>query len=186
MRSPAERVRDEWLVLRCQRGEPEAFDALIRAWEPRLAYYARRLVDDEAEAADVVQATWVRVVRGIGSLRDASRLAGWLYATLRRTALNHSRQTRRRLARVALANGHVEDPATAGDEGRFDDAERVHRGLAKLDLPQRELLTLFFLQDLSIDEIATVVGVPGGTVKSRLHHAKRELRRVLDEESRHG
>ena len=68
----------------------------------------------------------------------------------------------------------------------LDDAEQVHYGLRRISLPHREILTLFFLQDLSVEEIADVVGIPFGTVKSRLYYAKRALRTVLEkEEQRH-
>ena len=64
---------------------------------------------------------------------------------------------------------------------RFDDAEQVHYGLDRLSLPHREVLTLFFLQDLSLEEVATVLDIPVGTVKSRLYYAKRSMKKVMDE-----
>ena len=77
----------------------------------------------------------------------------------------------------------VEDDST---EPSFDDAEQIHYGLSRLSLIHREMLTLFFLQDLSLEEIASVLEIPVGTVKSRLHHAKRALKVILEpEESSH-
>ena len=64
----------------------------------------------------------------------------------------------------------------------FEDAQQVHRGLSKLSLPHREALTLHFLEDLSVDEISQLLSVSPGTVKSRLHYAKRALRTILEEE----
>jgi RNA polymerase sigma factor (sigma-70 family) len=79
------------------------------------------------------------------------------------------------------------DPIEPTDDTfHLENAELVHFGLSRLEVPQRELLTLYFLDDLSIAEIATVLEIPPGTVKSRLSAARRELRRILDEEaSRH-
>ena len=68
----------------------------------------------------------------------------------------------------------------------FDNAEQVHHALDKLPLPQREALTLYFLEELSIEEIAEVLGVPAGTVKSRLHYAKSAIRNILSEGDHHG
>jgi RNA polymerase sigma-70 factor (ECF subfamily) len=68
------------------------------------------------------------------------------------------------------------------DQADFDNADQVHHGLAQLSLPFREVLTLFFLEDFSIDAIAEIVGVPPGTVKSRLYYAKQALRAVLGKE----
>ena len=64
----------------------------------------------------------------------------------------------------------------------LEDAEQVHYGLGRISLPHREILTLFFLQDLSLEEIADVLGIPFGTVKSRLHYARRALKAVLEKE----
>lgn len=70
------------------------------------------------------------------------------------------------------------DPADEMVE--FEDAEHIHRGLLKLSLPHREVLTLYFLEDLSVEEVAVILGVPAGTVKSRLHYARLALRKVIE------
>ena len=75
---------------------------------------------------------------------------------------------------------NVEDDAGSFS---FEDAEQIHHALGRISLTQREVLTLFFLQDLSIEEIAQVVAIPAGTVKSRLYHAKRALKAVLKKEN---
>ena len=181
-----EDVARELLALRCRRGDRAALEELIRAWEPRLLYFIRRLVRDEADAWDILQETWMKVVKGIRALSDPQSLAPWLYRVARNTTLSHARS--RELPHEALEN-HPEtladDPA-CGALLEFEDAEQVHRGLASLSLPHREVLTLFFLEDMSVEEVATVLDIPPGTVKSRLHYAKRVLRKVIAEEgSRH-
>src|SRR5262245_11062787 len=171
-------VASELLALRCRRGDRPALDELIRTWEPRLLYFIRRLVRDEADAFDVLQAAWVRILNGIGSLSDARSLAPWLYRIARNTALSHLRS-------MATAQESLDDQpaafASLQADGQFDfaDAEQVHRGLLSLSLPHREVLTLFFLEEMSVEEVASVFGVPPGTVKSRLHYAKRALRKVI-------
>lgn len=178
-------VARELLALRCRRGDRAALEDLIRTLEPRLLYFIRRLVRNEADAWDVLQETWVRVLKGIGSLSDPGSLTPWLYRVARNTALSHARSRER--PHESLGDRPDEfagDPADGPLD--FEDAEQVHRGLLALSLPHREVLTLFFLEDLSIEEAATVLGVPTGTVKSRLYYAKRDLRKVLTEEtSRH-
>lgn len=167
----------EWLVTRCQRGEREAFDELIRAWERRLFIYVRKLVSDEEAAWQILQDVWLRVVRGIARLRDPQRFRPWLYQLTRRAVMDHLRVDYSRESFLEDdAVPTVEDPSI----GRFDDAERVHRAMDDLPPASREVLTLFFLNDLSIGETAEVLGIPPGTVKSRLHKAKGALRRALD------
>jgi RNA polymerase sigma factor (sigma-70 family) len=177
-----EDVARELLALRCRRGDRAALEELIHTWEPRLLYFIRRLVRDEADAWDILQETWMKVVKGISSLSDPQRLAPWLYRVARNTTLSHARS--REPPHEALED-HPEtladDPAS-GALLEFEDAEQVNRGLSSLSLSHREVLTLFFLEDMSVEEVATVLDIPPGTVKSRLHYAKRALRKVITEE----
>jgi RNA polymerase sigma-70 factor, ECF subfamily len=172
-------VARELLAVRCRRGDRAALEELVRTWEGRLLYFIRRLVRDDADAWDVLQKTWVRVLAGIRSLDDPRSLAPWLYRIARNTAHTHAR-------RAEWQHEPLDDQPDLGavdpaDEGiEFEDADRVHRGLLALSLPHREVLTLYFLQDLSVEEVATVLGVPPGTVKSRLHYARRALRKTIE------
>jgi RNA polymerase sigma-70 factor (ECF subfamily) len=181
MRRTAEAIYEELLALRCRRGERAALEELVRTWEKRLFYFIRRLVDNEANAWDVLQQTWVRVLSGIGALREPRSLGPWLYRAARHAAFNHG-QVRANYHR--LLQDYPAAPPAEDDPGRkdFENAEQVHHGLLQLSLPHREVLTLFFLEDFSIDAIAQVLDIPAGTVKSRLHHAKKALHAVLGKE----
>ena len=181
MQRTAEAIHEELLALRCRRSEKAALEELVRAWEKRLFYFIRRLVDNEADAWDVLQETWVRVLSGLGALREPRSLGPWLYRVARHAAFNHGqvRATYRRLLQDYPATAPAnDDPARE----EFENAEQVHHGLLRLSLPHREVLTLLFLEDFSIEAMAQVLDVPAGTVKSRLHHAKRALRAVLGKE----
>ena len=175
-------IYQELLALRCGRGDRAALEELVVCWEKRLYYFIRQLVDDEQDAWDILQQTWLRVLRGIGSLKDPQRLTAWLYRIARNTAFSHSRL---QAAYRAHLEEHPDTEWLDQDDTEFDreNAEQVHVALRRLPAVQREVLTLFFLEDLAIEEIADVVGIPPGTVKSRLFHAKRALRKILEEES---
>ena len=175
-------VARELLALRCRRGDRAALEELIRTWQPPVLYFIRRLVRDETDAWDVLQKTWIRVLNGIGSLSDPQSLTPWLYRVARNTALSHARS---REASHESLEDHPDAFTGDPDDGQleFEDAEQVHRGLLALSLAHREVLTLFFLEDLSVEEVAAVLGVPPGTVKSRLHYAKRALRKVIEGEA---
>jgi len=180
-----EAIACELLVLRCRQGRKEALEEMVRTWERPLFYYIRRLIDDEDEALHVLQQTWVCVLQGLRTLREPRKLPAWLYGIARKTALSHlrARYSERSLFREEQATRDSED----GDVHlSVDRVEEIHYGLSRISLVQREVLTLFFLQDLSLEEIASVLEIPLGTVKSRLHHAKRALKAVLkQEESSH-
>jgi RNA polymerase sigma-70 factor (ECF subfamily) len=166
------------LVTRCQRGDREAFAGIVRLWERPLFYYLRRLAPSEADTWDVLQDTWLRVFRAIQTLRDPRTLPAFLYTTARNVAL-----VRLRLRNEPEQEAAHPETGAAPDYAfiAFDDAEQVHHALDQLPLPQREALTLYFLQDLTIDEIAEVLGVPAGTVKSRLHYAKSAIRQIIQQ-----
>ncbi len=183
LRRDTSSIRQEQLVVRCKLGDNRAFDELFRLWESRLYFFVRRLVANEEDAWDVLQQTWVQVLRGIGRLEKTDRLAPWLYCIARRTAQHHWRG-RFRDESHRDEEIEVEDLAEADEDWNTADAEQVHAALAELQLKHREVLTLFFLQDLSIEDIGEVLEVPPGTVKSRLHYAKRALRGLLEAEDR--
>lgn len=182
------RVVERLVVLRAQLGDPDAHAELFRAYHPRLVYFARRLLGSHADAEEVVQETWLRVVRKVATLDDPGAFRGWLYRIARNLALS---RLRRRHPEVALGADPDADeapvpPELIEPEGadldllRSLDVRRVHAGLEALTPAHREVLTLRFLEDLPYEEIAEVVGTSVGTVRSRIHYARRSLRTAID------
>jgi RNA polymerase sigma-70 factor (ECF subfamily) len=180
MRTEAQIARDAWIAIRCKLGEPDGFRALVDTMERPLLYYITKLTGDPDGAVDVLQQVWIQVFEGFSRLREPAALRTWLYRIARGIALNRIRAetTRRRIERQAADISEMGDE----EEPRFDqtDVAALHAGLDRLGEQHREVLVLHFLEELSIAEIAEVVRVPTGTVKSRIHHAKRELRRWLE------
>lgn len=165
------------LAVRYQRGDREAFEGIVRLWETPLFFYLRRLAASEADAWELLQETWLKLIRSLGSLRDPQALPAFLYTTARNTAL--SRLRKRELEQVENFAEEVHDDSSGNDISVFDNADEVHHALDQLPLLQREALTLYFLEDLSLDEMAATLDVPVGTVKSRLHYAKLAMRKIL-------
>jgi len=169
--------RDEWLVVRCQLGERPAFDELIERWHDPLWRYARRLTGDDEAAQDVMQDVWLRVIRGIVRLRDGSKLGAWLFGIARRVLMD-----RLRAQYAAPPMSDLDVTALAAGDAALDLEEEIaamEHQLARLPLIEREVLTLFYLQELSLGDVAAVLDVPAGTVKSRLFRARQLLRREL-------
>jgi RNA polymerase sigma-70 factor, ECF subfamily len=174
-------ILQELLVLRCKRGDAQAFTELVRTWERRLFFFIRRLVATEEDAWDVLQQTWLKVTQGIRSLNNSRNLPTWLYSIARRTAMSHWRGYYREQSHIA-EKAELTGVADENENSEFENAERVAAALSRISLPHREVLTLHFLEELSLDEIAEVLGIPQGTVKSRLSYAKRALRAVLQQQ----
>lgn len=181
MRRTTEAVGEDLLALRCQRGDKDALEELVRTREKRLFYFIRRLVESEADAWDVLQQTWVRVLSGIGALREPGSLGPWLYRVARHAAFNHGKV---RATYHQMLRDYPAAPPAGEDTAReeFENAEEVHNALQNLSLPHREVLTLLFLEEFSVEEIARILDVPAGTVKSRLFYAKQALRAALGKE----
>jgi len=168
---------DELLSIRCQLGEPAAFDELIQRWHGPLWTYVRRLAGDDEVARELVQDIWIRVIRGIARLRDGSKLRAWLFGIARRTVMDRLRARYASPVETEIDLGEVPaDTWTSHDE---DDLQELERALARLPAVERDVLTLFYLDELSLGDIAGALGVPIGTVKSRLFRARRLLREEM-------
>lgn len=185
---PTQRARDEWIALRCQSGEPDAFAELVRTFERPLLYYATKLLRDEHAALDVLQNVWLKAFRGVRRLEHPGALRAWLYRLTHGLAVDRLRRERA-IERVEQARADQAPEAVIDEDASSDaidaDASIIHRLLDRLPVFHREVLVLHFLEDLPLADVAAVVGCPVGTVKSRIHHAKRALREVLQREG-HG
>jgi len=175
------------LVAEARRLQPAAWDRLLAAYQAPLHAYAAELIGDPEAAKDVVQEAFRRAVRHVGGLRDDARFGSWLFGIAHQQCLQHFRGDRRRRERFA-------DTPEAGeehpDEGlvdprqqlmRAEDAEQFLALLERLPAAQRSVLLLHVLEEFSLEEIAVITSVPVGTVKSRLHHARRALRSLVEE-----
>ena len=172
-----DRAQDEWLALRCQSGEPDAFEDLVHVMERPLLYYAAKLLGDEERAVDAMQDVWIRVFRGIGKLKDRPSLRSWLYRITYGVSID---RIRRDVSRERAEQVHSELlEEIADDTFENEDAAAVHRALDQIDLRHREVLVLHFLEDFEVAEVAAIVGCPEGTVKSRIYHAKKAMKELL-------
>jgi RNA polymerase sigma-70 factor (ECF subfamily) len=182
-------ILDELLVLKCRRGDAIAWKQLVERYQRRLFYFIRRLVDSERDAWDVLQQTWLGALKSIHGLIEPRTLRTWLYRIARNNAVSHLRKSLPDIAQsVDPADlRDVPDDATEETEQWPADAvPRLHEALAQLTVAHREVLTLHFLEDMPIQEIASIVNIAPGTVKSRLHYAKRALRELIDHENQEG
>jgi RNA polymerase sigma-70 factor (ECF subfamily) len=178
MNDRADRLYERVLVLRCQTGDEGAFAELVTLYSPRLRYYLRKMLDDAAAAEDVLQEIWFDVFRAVPRLADPAAFPAWLYRISRDRAWRTLRK--RRINQRPL----VEDDLTDDGEVGFsaEDAQRIHVSLDTLAPEHREVLVLRFLEEMTYEDIARVVGCQLGTVRSRIHYAKRALRRALEKE----
>ena len=174
--------REQLPVPQAKAGEPEAWDALFRRYQVPLYVYVFELVHDEQTSLDLVQETFIAAVRHIGGLRDDDKFGSWLFGIAHQKCV----QRWRKQNREEILLDEIPDAPDESENGpddllirREQEAEFMEL-LNQLPLPQRSVLLLHFVEDFSLEDIAGITGTPIGTVKSRLHYAKRALRKLLE------
>lgn len=183
MQRDSERVYDEYLVVAAQGGDHAAWERLVTRWQPRLLRHAWRLTGHADRAADLVQDAWVDIWKGLRRLEDAVAFPAWAFRIVtRRCHRAFDERDRERAGMRELTETSTESDEAAGAEAiaRDIDLARVRAAMAALPPAQRAALSLFHLEALSVAEIAIALDVPPGTVKTRLMHARRKLRAVLE------
>lgn len=175
---------DLWLIHRCRRGDPDAFAALYEAHRRTAYRTALYLVHDPALAEEILQEAFVTVFEQIGTLRSPGAFRTWLYRVVvsRATRALRSEGGRRRpLSLDAMAEQHL--PVAPDPEESAADSEEIallRNAIRYLDDDLRLTVTLHYFSGLSTAEVGAVLGIPAGTVKSRLHTARRRLAELLD------
>lgn len=178
MNANIQQIRDEWIALRCQNGDAEAFADLVRELERPLLYFACKLLRDEDKALDVLQDVWLKAFRSIRRLENPQSIRAWLYRLTRGLAVD---RVRKDVAQQQREARHAEERPDAVDEPSFtcEDAAALHKALDTLEIRHREVLVLYFLEEMTTTEVGAILDCPAGTVKSRLYHAKRALHAAL-------
>lgn len=169
------------LVLRGQAGDRAALERLAEKWYPRVAAFTFRLTGREEAAAEITQEVWLSVARSLRRLKEPTRFRSWLFSI----AANKSRdwirreQRRRRLSEDLLHEQADASSAPAVDEGA-PEIDRLREAMASLPADRQALLSMFYIDQLSVREIAMALAIPVGTVKSRLFHARNRIRQTLE------
>lgn len=167
----------EALVLAARSGQSGAHAALVELISPGFARTANALCGPLA--ADAVQDAWLGIVRALPRLHDPARFEAFAYRILANKCRDAIRRQRRDRIRLARASSRLHDrPMRPPPDG--DDRATVRDAVSRLSDRQREVVVLFYAAELNIGTIASVLGVPRGTVKSRLHVARNELRDMLE------
>jgi RNA polymerase sigma-70 factor (ECF subfamily) len=176
------------LISAARHHAPDAWDILLKRHQLPLYTYAAELLRDDTAALDIVQETFAAAVRHLAGLRDDRKFASWLFGIAHQKCVQHWRRVRR--DGDVFAAAPADDPPAEWPDPEASDprtlllqreaADECFSLVAELPAAQRSALLLHVLEDFSLDEIATITAVPLGTVKSRLHHAKRALRQLVE------
>ena len=173
-----EQLVDEILVMDCQSGSVKALEMLVTRWQKRLWRYACRLTGEPEAAWDVTQESWLGIVRGIYRLNDPARFRPWAYRIVTNKAHDWIRKDAR--APQVQADRITERQSQSNPESSetFSDLQNI---MCRLSAQSRDILTLYYLEEFGLAEVASILRIPKGTVKSRLHNARNELRKLWQE-----
>ena len=179
---PTRNGMDIDLVIRAQRGDEEAFASLAVAAGDRLHAVAHRILRDIELAEDATQQALLNVWRDLPQLRDPARFDAWSYRLLVRACYAEGRRTRQWTPNLRLLP--ADEPEVAEGLSSVVDRDQLERGFRRLSIDHRAVVVLHHYLDLPLDEIADLLGVPVGTVRSRLLHAMRGLRAAIEADAR--
>jgi RNA polymerase sigma-70 factor, ECF subfamily len=181
VKDTAAQVYERLLVLRCQAGDEAALSELIARYSPGLRFFLKKIAGRSSAADDLLQETWIDVYRKINRLERPEAFKAWLYRIARDKAY---RELRKRPAQpMSLAEDLPNTIATEEVDFTPEEAESVRAALDELPVEHRDVLVLRFMEEMSYENIAEVIGRPVGTVRSRIHYAKLALRAKLQSTS---
>lgn len=183
---PTSETETAELVRSWRQGDAQAFNLLVRRHQSRIFNLALNYVKDEEEAKDLTQDIFITVHRSRNALRDEGKFGAWLY----QLALNHCRNRYQRLRRRGFFRSRsIDDPdaplhLAGGDDpeqllAREDQDRLVRETIAAMPAAEKEILLLRDIDELSYEEISAVLGIPLGTVKSKLNRARLALKERL-------
>ena len=173
-----EKAFSEWLVLRCQQGHRQSLKPLLELWQPRYLAYIRQRLGDPDSARDVLQEALLAICRSLYKLQDPASFPRWSFTIVERRCLDQLRRRYRDREVFAESGSEVEQSVPHDQEATLDSS----RLLAQLPGELAGLLRLYYLEDLSLPEIAEIQNIPRGTVKSRLFYGRKKLQKLLEEE----
>jgi RNA polymerase sigma-70 factor (ECF subfamily) len=181
---------DHRLIAACLDGDPSAFGELVRRYQDRLFHTVYRLVENSEDAQDVVQETFLNAYQSLDGFKGDALLFTWLYRIAVNTAISLKRKRKATVSIEAGRNGeHAIEPPDPSDESRpghnlerVERERRVRLALGRLSPEHRAVLVMKDMEGQKYEMMAEVLGVPIGTIRSRLHRARLELRELLEQD----
>jgi len=179
MRKSRSQIYDELLVIKCQQGDKEAFDELVCRWQKRLWHYAFKVTGSESAAWDIVQETWYGIIKGIRKLEDVSVFPRWAFRIVNNKCADWGRGQQQQQQLSNELTKRTKNESEKKQNGN-EKTESLWASFKKLSPDRRALLTLRYHEGFDVGQIAEILGVPEGTVKSRLNRTLNQLRQIVE------
>jgi RNA polymerase sigma factor (sigma-70 family) len=179
MQKSRNQIYDELLVLKCQQGDKDAFAELVDRWQKRLWSYALRVTGSEPAAWDILQETWLAIIKGIKRLDDVDVFPQWAFRILNNKCVDRLRRQYLQNKIDSELSKRIQNESNI-EQNIGEKAESLDMAVKKLEPKCRALLTLRYREGFEIGQIAEILNVPEGTVKSRVHRALNKLREMVE------
>jgi len=174
-----QQLYEQTLVIRSQIRDELAFQELLTLYGPHLLLFTKKMMQSSPHLVeDLTQEIWLAIYKGLPGLLDVGKFRPWAFRIARDRIYREYR--RRKITLEPFDETHEAELPEAGESSAIVDVEELHRGLDALSPEHREVLVLCFFEELSYEEIAGVTGSTLGTVRSRIHYAKRALKTALE------
>ncbi|MBV6640627.1 MAG: sigma-70 family RNA polymerase sigma factor [Cyclobacteriaceae bacterium] len=172
-------VFEELLVLNARNGDAQAINLLVKRWNGRIRNQVYRHTQNAEVSGDISQEVWIAIFKSINTLQDVRKFGVWALSIASRKAIDWIRRNQVDRKREGIR----EMVATEMAEDSGDDQEmlirRLRQALKSLPEDQRVILSLYYLEELAVPDIATILSIPAGTVKSRLYYARENLKQII-------
>ncbi|MBU2913419.1 RNA polymerase sigma factor [Reichenbachiella agariperforans] len=180
-------ILDELLVMQVRNGDQEAFEQLVVRWHENLIYQSFIRTGNREQSQDIVQDVWQWLIGHLHKLEDVSNFGSWIRIIVDRRSIDWLRKQK---VNIELNNRETDgcyrnhDSDTADSVGSFEDTTeqslcRLEQMMATLPAESKLIMTLYYMESHSIQSISNILGIPKGTVKSRLYHTREKLKELL-------
>lgn len=171
------KIFDGLLVLQFQAGNKKALSQLVNRYHLKLCKHAFWYTHDMDASQDIVQDCWKVIIKKLTGLREPNRFGSWAYRIVTRKAIDHTNRVAYEREKLKVIQNFI--PTEEESQARDSNLYRLREAVHTLPRNQQIVLRLFYTGDFSIDEIASILGISPGTVKSRLYHAREKLKTIL-------
>lgn len=176
----SDQIVEEWLVINCQAGDRKSFELLVKRWNPKMLGRVYQTTKDASVSKDIVQEAWIVIIKKIKTLNDPRAFQGWSLRIATRMAIDwiRSNQVDRKREQIRKeAQAEFAEKNQRPTEKTFD---LIKEAIEKLPSEQKEVMQLFYRENLSIVTISGVLNLPLGTIKSRLFRGREHLKSILE------
>ena len=178
MKSSTDHILDELLVLNTQNGDMKAHSLLVKRWNPALLKQAYRMTRDYEASRDIVQESWHSIMKGIANLKDARIFKTWAFRIVSNKSVNWINQQQKE--RKLKEEQQIEVKTMSSDAQGEESLLKVKAALHDVPVKTKVLLSMFYIDNLTVKEISLIMKVSEGTVKSRLFYARKALKETFE------